>query len=279
MSKPLNSHPSKNSMKKKYTLYNNDCIEQMQKLAEKEVKADLILTDPPYGTTQCKWDNIIPFGDMWECIGNCTYDRTPVLLFGTQPFVSELVHSNIQNFKYNLIWDKHCVSNPFLAKKMPLKVHEEIMVFYRKPPYYNPQRVKQRHGGNNMRVSDADKKITKVSSELYSEGYRSHYYVDDGTRYPQTIISEYSSQMEECVNNKRFHPTQKPVALLEYLIRTYTKEDDLVLDFTMGSGSTGVACMNTGRKFIGIELEEKYYQIACERLKEASTNGKQTKLI
>ena len=251
-------------------LFQGDCLDVMQDLIDDEVKVDLVLTDPPYGTTSCKWDSIIPFDKMWECLDGITNETSPILLFGTQPFISELIHSNIKNFKFNFIWDKHSVSNPFLSKKMPMKVHEEIAVFYKKQPIYNPQRVAQRWGDDRTRTSDSAKQWKGSHSDIFGgKTPRSHYYIDDGTRLPQTIIAEFPCQMEECVNNKRFHPTQKPVKLLEWLIKNYTKEDDIVLDFTMGSGSTGVACLNTGRNFIGIELDETYFKIAEQRIKEA----------
>jgi len=258
-------------------LIQGDCLEEMQKLIDKGVKVDLVLTDPPYGTTACKWDSIIPFDEMWKCLDGITNPTTPSLLFGTQPFMSELIHSNIKNFKFNFIWDKHSVSNPFLSKKMPMKVHEEIAVFYKKQPTYNPQRVPQRWGDDCTRTSDSAKQWKDSHSDIFGgKTPRSHYYVDDGTRLPQTIIAEFPCQMEECVNNKRFHPTQKPVKLLEWLIKNYTNKGDTVLDFTMGSGSTGVACVNTNRNFIGIELDENYYKIAQERINETK---KQTKLM
>ena len=253
----------------KCTLIHGDCLEEMRKLIDKETKVDLILTDPPYGTISCKWDTIIPFDKMWECINQLSYKTTPTLLFATHPFLAELIHSNIKNFKFNWIWDKHSISSPFLSKYQPSRVHEEIAVFYEKTPNYKPQKVPQRHGGDRTRTSEADKKVVDSYSEVYGSTLKkSHYYVDDGLRYPQSILSQFPCQMEECVNNKRFHPTQKPVALLEYLIKTYTNEEDIVLDFTMGSGSTGVACLNTNRNFIGIEKDEKYYNIAVERCKE-----------
>ena len=253
-------------------LINGECIEEMQKLIDDGVKVDLVLTDPPYSTTACKWDTIIPFKPMWECITQLSNPNTPTVLFATQPFITELIHSNISNFKYNLIWDKHSISSPFLGKYMPNRVHEEIAVFYKKRPTYNPQRVPQRHGGDRTRTSEADMKFTDSYSDCYGVTTKKrHYYIDDGKRQPQSIISQFPCQMQECVNNKRFHPTQKPVALLKWLIKTYTNKNDLVLDFTMGSGSTGVACNETNRNFIGIELEEKYYQIAKERCKTYQT--------
>ena len=250
-------------------LINGDCIEEMQKLIDDGVKVDMVLTDPPYGTTACKWDSVIPFDMMWDKLNQLTYENTPILLFGSNPFMSNLIMSNISNFKYNFIWDKHSISNPFLSSKMPLKVHEEIAVFYKKTPYYNPQKV-PRKWGDQTRVSDSDKNWSIHHSDVFGgKTPRRRYYVDDGTRLPQTIISQFPCQMEECVNNFRLHPTQKPVALLKWLIQNYTKEDDVVLDFTMGSGSTGVACLQTNRNFIGIELDKKYYDIAKQRINEA----------
>lgn len=255
-------------------LIQGDCLTVMQKLADEGVKVDLVLTDPPYGTTACKWDSVIPFDEMWECINQITHDKTPILLFGSQPSLSNLIMSNIKNFKFNFIWDKHCVSNPLLSKKRPLKVHEEIGVFYKKQPYYNPQKVPAQWGVDRTRTSDKAKRVDEVNSDCFGEGYRSLYYVDDGTRLPQSIINNFPSQMKECVNNYRVHPTQKPVELLKWLIENYTPPGDIVLDFTMGSGSTGVACYNTDRDFIGIELDEGYYNIANDRIKKAMGQSK-----
>ena len=154
-----------------------------------------------------------------------------------------------------------------------MRVHEEIAVFYKKQPYYNPQKI-PREGKPYNRISANAKKIKESNTQMLNSHYTSHYYVDDGTRYPKSIISQFPSQMEECVNNKRVHPTQKPVKLLEWLIKNYTNKDDTVLDFTMGSGSTGVACKNTNGNFIGIELEEEYFKIAKQRV-----NDPQTKLL
>ena len=250
-------------------LIHGDCLEEMDKLIGGGQKVDLILTDPPYGTTACKWDSIIPFDAMWNCLNGITNETTPILLFGTSPFSAELIHSNLNNFKYNLIWDKHFISNPFMANKRPLRVHEEINVFYKKQPVYNPQRVPKKIDYDRTSDGDKAKEWKGGTSEVFGGTTPKRlYYIDDDTRYPQTIISHYSSQADECQNEKRVHPTQKPVALLEYLIKTYTKENDTVLDFTMGSGSTGVACLQTNRNFIGIELDEKYYNIAKKRCSE-----------
>ena len=250
-------------------LINGDCLEEMQKLIDDDVKVDMVLTDPPYGTTACKWDSIIPFDEMWNCLDGITNERTPILLFGTQPFISELIHSNINNFKYVFIWDKQGNTTPMLAKKQPLRIHEEIAIFYKKQPYYNPQRVPRRFG-DQTRTYENDKKRTQIGADsVYGEHWCSRYYEDDGTRYPTSIIYHISHQTDECHRAKRIHPTQKPVALLKWLIKNFTKENDTVLDFTMGSGSTGVACLQTNRNFIGIELDKKYYDIAKQRINEA----------
>ena len=250
-------------------LIQGDCLIEMQKLIDDGVKVDMVLTDPPYGTIACKWDSVIPFDEMWECLDGITNETSPILLFGTQPFITELIHSNLKYFKYIMIWDKHSNTTPMLAKKQPLRVHEEIAMFYKKQPYYNPQRVPRRFGDQSRTSENAKRKTQIGADSVYGEHWCSRYYEDDGTRYPQSIIHHISSQTNECNRSVRFHPTQKPIELLSFLIKNFTKENDTVLDFTMGSGSTGVACLQTNRNFIGIELEPKYYEIAEQRIKEA----------
>lgn len=252
-----------------FTLINGDCLEELPKLIGGGTKVDLVLTDPPYGVINPEWDNIIPIDKMWGCLSQITYDTSPILLFCSQPFTSQLVMSNLEDFKYCFVWDKVAVSNPFLAKKQPMRVHEDIAMFYKKQCYYNPQRVPKTIEGDRTRISEADKKYKEYDTATFGKSPKRHYYVDDGTRLPRTIINGFNSQGGECNSINRFHPTQKPVGLLEWLIKNYTKPNDIVLDFTMGSGSTGVACANTNRKFIGIELDENYYKIAEERIKEA----------
>ena len=234
------------------TLIHGDCLEEMMKLANDGVKVDMILTDPPYGTTRNKWDTIIPLDKMWECINKLTYERTPVLLFSQLPFTVTLCNSNMDDLRYEWIWMKEQGTGHLNANKMPLKSHENILVFYKKLPVYNPQMR-----GDEVRVV---KRLTNSTSSNYGE----YDYIPLSTytgRYPIDII-----QFDK--DRSRIHPTQKPVSLLEYLIETYTNHKDLVLDFTMGSGSVGVACQNTNRNFIGIELEEKYYNIAKKRCSE-----------
>lgn len=240
-------------------LIQGDCIEEMQKLIEKGVKVDLILTDPPYGTTACKWDSIIPFKEMWECINGLSYDTTPTLLFGSEPYSSNLRMSNIKNYKYDWIWYKNTASGFPFAKYQPLRNHEIISVFYNKRPFYNP--IKEERDVDEKNKSRYNYKFQgDHPSEVYELDNRDHF-LDKDLSYPKTI-----KRFNSVPNSRgRLHPSQKPVDLLEYLIRTYTKENDTVLDFTMGSGSTGVACLQTNRNFIGIELEPKYYEIAKKR--------------
>ena len=253
-------------------LIHGECIEEMQKLIDDGVKVDMILTDPPYGTTKCKWDTIIPFGDMWKCIRELSHDRTPALLFGNEPFSSYMRISNIKCYKYDWIWNKENSTNFLSAKYMPFKPIEYISVFYKKAPTFNPIRRPKTIDYDGSRTSEADKRIREIPSDVAGTGITNRYYVDDGYRHPINLIT-FNSQKAECNNSNRVHPTQKPVALLEYLIKSYTNEGDTVLDFTMGSGSTGVACVNLNRNFIGIELDADYYEIAKERI-----NSVQSKL-
>ena len=242
----------------KYKLYNGDCLEIMDILIDEGVKFDMILTDPPYGTTACKWDSIIPFDEMWKRLNKLIKDNGAIVLFSSQPFTSSLIMSNVKNFKYEWIWHKNKGGNPLNAKKMPMKQHENICVFYNKFPTYHPQ-MEERYGQGKERAK------YKVQGGRFKDD-RVYGGVDNIVR--NTQYSELRNpQTVQFFNVERgLHPTQKPVDLLEYLIKTYTNENDLVLDFTMGSGSTGVACLNTNRKFIGIEIEEKYFNIAKDRI-------------
>lgn len=246
-----------------YQLYHGDCLEIMDKLIEQGIQTDMILCDLPYGTTQCKWDMVIPFDEMWKRLNSIIKKHGAICLFGSQPFTSELVHSNIKHFKHQWVWNKNSC-NPLNAKYQPLKITEEISIFTRRGErvLYYPIFIEN--------AKDRTKeKATMQNTDLLG-GFKNGFYKTEknkkGTqRYPKNIIN-ISTQATECANSKRVHPTQKPVELLEYLIKTYTQEGELVLDFTMGSGSTGVACMNTNRKFIGIELNEEYFNIAKNRI-------------
>ena len=240
-------------------LYQGDCLEIMDKLIEKGVKVDAIITDPPYGTTACKWDSVIPFDEMWERLNKLVKPNGAIVLFGSEPFSSALRMSNIKNYKYDWIWEKEQGVGFQLVKYRPLIKNENISVFCKKTPFYNPQMIKldkpkivKRKKGSNGKSETSPLKYSDERVSVYEY------------RYPTNILM--------FKRDRGFHPTQKPVALLEYLIKTYTKEEEIVLDFTMGSGSTGVACVNTNRKFIGIELDEKYFNIAKNRIEEAQNN-------
>ena len=237
-------------------LLHGDCLEQMDKLIERSVRVDMILTDPPYGTTACKWDSVIPFEPMWERINKLIKPNGAIVLTAQQPFTSALIMSNPKLYRYNWVWDKVISTNFMNAKKMPLKGFEDVCVFYKKLPTYNPQMTEGKP------FTDKRNNVLKerVSKEIYGTMPLPMEQKNEGTRYPRGFI-KISAR-----NNKPIHPTQKPTALMEYLIKTYTNENETVLDFTMGSGSTGVACKNTGRNFIGIELDDKYFEIAKKRI-------------
>jgi len=215
---------------------------------------DAIITDPPYGTTACKWDSVIDFELMWEQLNRIIKPNGAIVLFGTEPFSSALRLSNIKNFRYDIVWEKPNNTNFMRLKREIGKRHEMISVFYKKQPTYNPQ-MKE---GKPYK----DKRTNRKSWEGVNNQSTKIPIDNSGTRYP-------SSVQKFCnVNKNTLHPTQKPVELLEYLIKTYTNENETVLDFTMGSGSTMVACVNTKRKGIGIELDETYYKLAKKRVEE-----------
>ena len=237
-----------------YKLYNGDCLEVMDRLIEEGVKVDCILTDPPYGTTACKWDTIIPFDDMWERLNKLIKPNGAIVLFGSEPFSSALRMSNIKNYKYDWIWEKSQGANFMLVKSQPYKVHEMISVF-NKHNYYPIMTEGKPYISGKGTSGDITRNVIKKQTK------------NNGTRYPRSIQKFAQNKVISC------HPTQKPTNLLEYLIKTYTLENELVLDFTMGSGSTGVACMNTNRKFIGIELDNNYFDIASKRIEEAFFNA------
>ena len=225
------------------------------------------------GSTACKWDSVIPLDEMWKRLNKLVNKNTPICLFSDEPFTSRLIMSNIKNFKYRITWDK-IVGGGFLnAKKMPLKEVEDICVFYEKLPVYNPQMTERTESEIKIYKRKLQKTYKIEDRNLYNSVYNKHKSNTEGNdiknKYPTNLI-RFNSKAKECNSRKRVHPTQKPVDLLEYLIKTYTNEGDLILDFTMGSGSTGVACLNTNRRFIGIELDENYFNIAKERLSKIS---------
>jgi len=251
-------------------LYNGECLEVMDLLIEQGVKVDAIICDPPYGTTACKWDSVIPFDTMWERLNKLIKPNGAIVLFGSEPFSSALRMSNIKNYKYDWVWDKVKNGHPLNAKKQPMRKTENIIIFYKKQCLYNPQKKDDGIEKGIERLSKKSKKRHK-SKDLTGkfESLSRDFYTAEELRYslPSNIL-EIHGKKAECNPKNVVHPTQKPVALMEYLIKTYTNENELVLDFTMGSGSTGVACKNTGRDFIGIELDKGYYDIACNRIKE-----------
>ena len=230
-------------------LLQGDCLELMKDIPDGSV--DAIITDPPYGTTACKWDSVIPFEPMWAELKRIIKPNGAVVLFGSQPFTSALVMSNVKMFKYEWVWNKSLAGNGILAKKQPLKIHENVVVF--NSNIYIPE---MRKGKARWKGGIKDKHGTFSNAEapkVWSDEY-----------YPTSIIDISGAGMR----SGRVHPTQKPVALLEYLIKTYTNEGETVLDFTMGSGSTGVAAKNLNRNFIGIELDPDYFKIAKKRINE-----------
>ena len=230
-------------------LWQGDCLELMKKIPDK--RSDMILCDLPYGTTRNKWDSIIPIEPLWKQYNRIIKDDGVICLFAQTPFDKILGASNIKMLKYEWIWQKDNGTGFLNAKKMPLKAHENILVFYKKLPTYNPQ----------MRTGFKPYKCVQGSGSNnwnYNKNFGGYITENNGERYPIDIIKFG----REC----GLHPTQKPVALLEYLIKTYTQEGEVVLDNCMGSGSTGVAAINTKRKFVGIELDKEYFEIAKERI-------------
>lgn len=238
-----------------YKLYNGDCLEIMDRLIEQNVKVDCILTDLPYGTTQCKWDIVIPFDEMWKRLNKLIKHNGTIVLFGNEPFSSALRMSNIKNYKYDWKWDKVRGVGHLNAKRRPMMCVEDIMIFYNKQCIYNPQ----------MRERDKPRQsMNNATQQVYGKSKENFKGEKLNKKYPINLITFSKSSQNDMI----FHPTQKPTDLLEYLIKTYTNENEIVLDFTMGSGSTGVACLNTNRKFIGIELDNNYFNIAIDRIFE-----------
>ena len=242
------------------TLYKGDCLEVMKSIPDGSI--DAIITDPPYGTTACKWDSVIDFKLMWEQLNRIIKPNGAIVLFGSEPFSSALRMSNIKNYKYDWIWDKKIPSGMCNAKIMPMRQSELISVFIKGNNFYYPQMILRdkpiKSGGNNDSISGGNKGIKGEFKKTYTHKYPTTHLVFDKIR------------------RGSLHSTQKPVALMEYLIKTYTNENETVLDFTMGSGTTGVACKNTSRNFIGIEQDEKYFKIAEERINKQE---KQLKIL
>ena len=245
------------------TLWNGDCLELMQDIPDKSI--DAIICDLPYGTTACKWDSVIPFDKLWKQYKRIIKDNGAIVLFGSQPFTSALVMSNPKMFKYELMWLKNIPTGFLNAKRMQMKTHENILVFYKKPPTYNPQMVKRTPEEYKACYRKNDSKSKAGDAYVMNEVVLKRKTAEEQWyKYP-------TSKIEINVEDKRKgggHPTQKPVALLEYLVKTYTNDGETILDNTMGSGTTAIACMNTNRNFIGIELDEHYFAIAKKRVGE-----------
>lgn len=238
-------------------LYQGDCLEVMQQLIDKGIKVDAVITDPPYGTIACKWDSIIPFDEMWKRIDFLIKDDGTIVLFGSEPFSSSLRMSNINLYRYDWIWEKTTNTNFAQAPYMPLKNYENILIFSKGKIAYNS---KNKMTYNPQNVLKIDKTIKGREENVYRPNRKKQNdYQQRGTNYPKMIIKFANDLLG-------LHPTQKPLALMEYLVKTYTNEGDIVLDFTMGSGTTGLACKNLNRNFIGIELDENYFNIAKKRI-------------
>ena len=245
-----------------YLLMQGDCLERMKEIPDGSV--DMVMCDLPYGTTTCSWDLIIPFEPLWEAYRRVCKKNAAIVLTASQPFTSALVMSNLKMFKYCWVWEKSRPGDIFNAKNKPLKNHEDLVVFStgttangsdNRMPYYP---IGVQAGGVKTNNPDDEERAFKSKRPSHKTSHMTH-----GSEYPRSVLKIPNP------NKGSVHPTQKPVALMEYLIRTYTNPNELVLDNTMGSGTTGVACMNTGRRFIGIERDEKYFEIAKTRITDA----------
>jgi len=234
-------------------IFHGNCLDIMPKIEEKSV--DLILCDLPYGTTQCKWDVIIPFDKLWESYNRLIKENGAIVLTSAQPFTSRLICSNIDSFKYTLVWEKSKATGYLNAKKQPMRAHEDICVFYNKPPIYNPQMTDGEPYNKGKALRNTD---------VYGGQVETLVKNDSGKRYPRSVLYFKTAESEGEV----YHPTQKPISLFEYIIKTYTNENGLVLDNCLGSGTTAIACVRTNRNFIGIESDEKYYNISAKRIKD-----------
>jgi site-specific DNA-methyltransferase (adenine-specific) len=236
-------------------LMQGDCLERMKEILDGSI--DMVLTDPPYGTTACKWDSIIPLEPMWKQLKRVIKPNGAIVMTASQPFTTTLISSNMKMFKYCWVWHKSHPSGFAMANKRVMKYHEDICIFSLQQATYNPIKTngKPNHSTGTMNGTRDNKSIHNCGLLQKDDS--------SGIKHPNSVLK---------INNPRIkgqHPTQKPVALMEYLIRTYTNENETVLDFTMGSGSTGVACVNTNRNFIGIELDQDYFEIAKERINNA----------
>ena len=252
-----------NNMLEKNKIYLGDCLEAMKKIPDKSI--DMILCDLPYGiTSSCKWDIVIPFDLLWSQYNRIIKDNGAIVLTASNKFHYKLVNSNLDMFKYEWIWEKTQATGHFNAKKRPMIAHEFVNVFYKKQPIYNYQKT-----GGHKPINSYTKRAEVINkSEVYGKIKIDISGGGETDRYPRRVLKIASDKQTEYL-----HPTQKPLALFEYMIKTYTNEGDLVLDNCIGSGTTAIACINTSRNFIGIEKDEKYYNISKERINERLNNG------
>jgi len=254
----------------KIELIQGDCLEKMHDIPDGSV--DTVLTDPPYGTTACKWDSIIPLEPMWEQLKRIIKPNGAIVMFGGEPFSSFLRVSNVKDYRYDWVWEKDKGANWMFANKQPLKVQENILVFYGKQPTYNPQKTINPNGESKRHLLKNPSKISKNVKDVMGSAWKETEMDDSdnyhGKNYDPKMLLPRSIQKFSREAKGKVHPTQKPVLLMEYLIKTYTNEGDTVLDFTMGSGTTGVACKTLNRHFIGIELDPDYFKIAENRINE-----------
>ena len=245
-------------------LLQGDCLELMRDIPNGSV--DMVLCDLPYGTTQCGFDTIIPFEPLWKHYERVIKRNGAIVLFSAQPFTSELIISNKKLFRYEIVWEKTLPTGFLNAKKMPLRLHENICVFYKHLPTYNPiMRIVERSDIGRVRKNSG-------KADQYNEFRNDKWsWTETGERYPGDVIkfSNWNGALFGNTDKATQHPTQKPVPLLKYLIKTYTNPGETVLDNCMGSGSTGVACVNTGRDFIGMEIDEHYFEVAQKRIEDA----------
>lgn len=241
-----------------YGFYNMDCIEGMKQIDSGTV--DMILTDLPYGITKCEWDKKIPFEPLWEQFKRIIKDNGAIVLTSKQPFTTDLINSNRKRYRYNLVWVKNISTGFYNAKVMPLQTHEDICVFYKHKPTYNPQM----ETGFRRKVSKASSKRKCQSAEIYNKAICVTDY-DSTERYPISLL-----YFESDKHKNALHPTQKPVALFEYLIKTFSNKGDLIVDCCAGSNTTEVACIHTERKYIGFEKERKYFELGTERARVES---------
>lgn len=244
-------------LNKRIEIYNGDCLKVLDELYQSNIKVDLILTDLPYGRTQNHWDNIIPFDLMWDKILKVIKDNATIVFFGQSLFTAKLILSNEKMYKYSLIWNKELPTGFLNASVMPLTVHEDIVIFCKGKTIYNPQKYK---GSKNHSVGDKNTGIVVDKNNYGKFVQLDRKDILGDMKFPRSILNF------QRIKSEQLHPTQKPVELLNYLIRTYSNVGDLVLDFTAGVMSTGVACIETSRKFIGIELNENYFNLGKERL-------------